>query len=301
MTYLRKITSLALFSLTLTACTSETAIDRAGADIGLLQEGGKSVTSFKTPEGFKRGDKLVAYEGPGWESDKVGYRIYLDGRNALDIFGKRTTPIILQNVGRGDDYHAMADWGMDILKVGNSLGAGGFGVFENNAVRQIGNAAAYSANVVSDDNDMAAMRVTHFGSEACGADVSGTYTIKAGERLTHIDIDGDCALPYAAGLIIHDGTTALASSGGPGWQYKARYGDQSLVPDGLGLALFFRGGDVQSIGQDNDDDYIVFKTGVKPHYVTGAAWTQEAGGLTSQTEFEGWLKSTQALLNASQK
>ncbi|WP_409432034.1 DUF4861 family protein [Litorimonas sp. RW-G-Af-16] len=292
----------------LAACSNATSTndqssktDRAGADIGLLQEGGQSVKSFTTPEGFKRGDKLVAYEGPGWESDKVGYRIYLDGRNALDIFGKRTAPIVLSTVGRGDDYHAMADWGMDILKVGNSLGAGGFGVFDNGEVRQIGDAASYQAEILADDMDKAVLRVTHNKSETCGGDVSGTYTINAGERLTHIDISGDCALPYAAGLIIHDGTSSLVSGGSSGWQYKARYGDQSLVPDGLGLALFYRGEDVSAVSADADDDYIVFKTDRSPRYVTGAAWVQEDGGIQSQAEFLTWLQATQAKLNATAK
>ncbi|WP_300977302.1 DUF4861 family protein, partial [Flavobacterium sp.] len=30
----------------------------------------------------------IRYEGPGWESNKIGYRLYLDWRNAIDIFGK---------------------------------------------------------------------------------------------------------------------------------------------------------------------------------------------------------------------
>jgi len=80
------------------------SVDRAAADIGDLRYGGKQVTSILMPEGFKRGDKIVAYEGPGWESDKVAYRIYLDGRNALDIFGKKTPDLVLSKVGRGDDY-----------------------------------------------------------------------------------------------------------------------------------------------------------------------------------------------------
>src|SRR6478735_11625782 len=28
----------------------------------------------------------IRYEGPGWESNKIGYRLYLDWRNAIDIF-----------------------------------------------------------------------------------------------------------------------------------------------------------------------------------------------------------------------
>lgn len=64
------------------------------------------------------------YEGPGWENDLIAFRTYFDERNGIDIFGKRTSDMVLNQVGVNDNYHSLADWGMDILKVGNSLGAG---------------------------------------------------------------------------------------------------------------------------------------------------------------------------------
>jgi len=65
-------------------------------------------------------------EGPAWENDKVGFRIYFDVRNGKDIWGKTTTRMVLDEVGTdtSKNYHEQADWGMDILKVGASLGAG---------------------------------------------------------------------------------------------------------------------------------------------------------------------------------
>src|SRR5690606_41170855 len=65
---------------------------------------------------------LIRYDGPGIESDKVAYRIYLDERNGFDIFGKKTPDLVLQDVGLDgfESYHHPAPWGMDILKVGAS-------------------------------------------------------------------------------------------------------------------------------------------------------------------------------------
>ena len=65
-------------------------------------------------------------EGPAWENDKVGFRLYFDVRNGKDIWGKTTTRMMMDEVGldTAKNYHAQADWGMDILKVGKSLGAG---------------------------------------------------------------------------------------------------------------------------------------------------------------------------------
>lgn len=70
-------------------------------------------------------------DGPSWENDMVGFRHYLDGRNSKDLFGKINATLSPPNVGVNslgvteDNYHVMADWGRDILSVGNSVGIGG--------------------------------------------------------------------------------------------------------------------------------------------------------------------------------
>ena len=78
------------------------------------------------------------------ENDKVGFRLYLDGRNAKDIYGKRTSELVLKDIGLDesgtpvDNYHVLRDWGRDILQVGNSLGAGGLALFENDSLHRLG-------------------------------------------------------------------------------------------------------------------------------------------------------------------
>ncbi len=89
-------------------------------------------------------------EGPGWENEKVGFRNYFDLRNGMDIFGKRTGDMVLDGVGVNEktefngeiyveeDYHALNDWGMDILKVGNSLGAGAIALLRDGELHRVG-------------------------------------------------------------------------------------------------------------------------------------------------------------------
>ncbi|RKM91631.1 DUF4861 domain-containing protein, partial [Aquimarina sp. BL5] len=72
--------------------------------------------------------KIFQMEGPAWENDKVGFRMYFDPRNGIDIFGKTTSNLTLSTVGILGDYHTKESWGMDILKVGNSLGAGAIAI-----------------------------------------------------------------------------------------------------------------------------------------------------------------------------
>lgn len=80
----------------------------------------RNVDFVRVPDEHTDHSFFFRYEGPGWESYKVGYRFYLDWRNAIDIFGKKTPEMVLQNVGQDgfDSYHETAEWGMDILKVG---------------------------------------------------------------------------------------------------------------------------------------------------------------------------------------
>ena len=80
------------------------------------------------PTDFSK-QKLPPYltEGPAWENDKVGFRKYFDTRNTNDIWGKITSRMVLDEVGVNPAviYHNFdSAWGMDILKVGKSLGAG---------------------------------------------------------------------------------------------------------------------------------------------------------------------------------
>lgn len=83
-------------------------------------------------------------DGPAWENDKVGFRLYFDGRNAKDIFAKRRPGLVLENVGLDslgnpvDNYHVLEDWGRDVLQVGNSLGAGGLAMLKNDSLHRLG-------------------------------------------------------------------------------------------------------------------------------------------------------------------
>jgi hypothetical protein len=83
-------------------------------------------------------------DGPTWENDKVGFRHYLDGRNAKDVFGKKIPQISPENVGIDtdgaveDNYHVMHDWGRDVFPVGNSVGLGGFALLVDNEINRLG-------------------------------------------------------------------------------------------------------------------------------------------------------------------
>ena len=102
----------------------------------------ETLTATDVPKNL--GFQKYQTDGPTWENDKVGFRHYLDGRNAKDIFGKRIAQISPEDVGIGeggtveDNYHTMHDWGRDIFPVGNSVGLGGIALLVGDEVERLG-------------------------------------------------------------------------------------------------------------------------------------------------------------------
>ena len=102
-------------------------------------------------------------EGPAWENDKVGFRIYFDPRNGIDIFGKTVSDLVLDSVGLKGNYHKLSDWGMDILKVGNSLGAGSVGIILNDSLVRLGATALTRFDLVAEGPVRAIFNLTYEG------------------------------------------------------------------------------------------------------------------------------------------
>lgn len=106
-------------------------------------------------------------DGPTWENDKIGFRHYLDGRNAKDIFGKKIANITPENVGisdRGaveDNYHVMSEWGRDIFPVGNSVGLGGYAMLVDNEIHRLG----ITSNDTLNNIEKTSFKIVYEGSE----------------------------------------------------------------------------------------------------------------------------------------
>jgi hypothetical protein len=93
-------------------------------------------------------------DGPSWENDKVGFRHYLDGRNAKDVFGKRVSYMSPETVGINragaaeDNYHVMEEWGRDVMAVQNSIGIGGVAMLKRDSLMRLGVTVNDSVNNV---------------------------------------------------------------------------------------------------------------------------------------------------------
>ncbi len=102
-------------------------------------------------------------EGPAWENDKIGFRNYLDQRNSMDIFGKITGKMVLDSVGvaGAPSYHEPNAWGMDILMVGTSLGAGGIAYLFNDSIYRVGDSGSGTYQVLFEGSQRSRFKLTY--------------------------------------------------------------------------------------------------------------------------------------------
>lgn len=274
-------------------------VQQGATKIGETFQGGRfePAARLDAPANHSIHDNLIAMEGPAWESDRVGYRLYLDSRNVTDVYGKKQPELVLHRIGLGqDDYHAEAAWGMDVLKVGDALGVGGLGVIRGAMAEQIGPVDAISAAVEANGPVLAAVRVDDRGVQLPQGktDLTARYEIAAGSRLTWVTARAGAGAPLAAGLVKHSGVSVLQSAGGGDWAYVATWGPQAENKDDLGLALFYRVGEAQP-ADDGRSLYVRFNDPQQVRYAFSAVWTKD-GDIHDQQAFRAELDSTLAEL-----
>ncbi len=269
----------------------------------------ENVTNLKVPAIHTDHDALFKYEGPGWESEKVGYRFYLDWRNATDIFGKKYDKLILDQVGthdtvaKDDSYHSMQEWGMDIFKVGSSLGIGSIGMWADDKVNMVSKTDSVICSIPYTGPIEATVNTKYYGWQVGDKkyDLNSSFSISAGSRLTKCELQiSNDAENIITGLAKYKGTELMKSNFKTGWNYLALYGNQTLVNenDKLGIVVFYKAEDLLELSED-ELSYIIK---LKPNngdvtYYFAAAWEQEENGIKNISGFKKYLDETLITLN----
>jgi rhamnogalacturonyl hydrolase YesR len=259
----------------------------------------REVPNFVVPPTHALHDPLFPIEGAGWESDRVGYRIYLDKRAINDIFGKKLPAPVLHRIGQGGpSYHDENDWGMDVWKVGDSLGAGGVGVLRGGMATQLGDMKRMTATVAASGPVLADLRVISEGWMLDGKpkSLAADFTIAAGSRLSLNTASASPGTPLVAGFGKFPDTVFIQSRRGA-WGYIASWGRQSENgKDDVGVALFYPVAEIARTGDDGRSYFVVFRNPARARYAFAAAWAREPGGLPDEASFRAWLDRTAAEL-----
>jgi hypothetical protein len=263
----------------------------------------KNVDYLRVPPEHKDHSWFIRYEGPGWESDKVGYRFYLDQRNATDVFGKITPEMVLQNVGQDgfDSYHELQPWGMDVMKVGKSLGLGSIGTLIGNSVSRVEVTDSVTCRILENGAVYSALETRYLGWKIGErkVDVQSVISIHGGTRLTkqELTLKGDpenictgIVKDKAAPLIIEKGNAKK-------YGYLATWGKQSLNGDELGLAVFFSPDCYSAFTEDEFSHVVKLKPSHgKLTYYFMAAWVKEPNGIKTEESFRAHLENIATVL-----
>ena len=285
---------------------AELSIRTGGEWKGHIYEGGKfeNISFLRVPDEHTDHSFYIRYEGPGWESDKVGYRFYLDWRNAADIFGKKVDTLVLQDVGQDgfDSYHEIGPWGVDILKVGESLGIGSIGYWLNDKAERVAVTDSIYCEINYSSILESRITTTYFGW-AVGdhkTNLISKLSIQAGSRMTRHDLEVSEALDnLCTGIVkLPDAEYIIPESAKGEWTWLATYGKQTLQNDLLGMAILYKTKDLIRLTEDEDDWAVILKPSEnKLTYYYLAAWEQETGGIKSKHEFVDYLNVQTEVLN----
>ncbi|MGD8238060.1 MAG: DUF4861 family protein [Armatimonadota bacterium] len=245
------------------------------------------------------------YEGPGWESNIIAYRLYLDARNATDVFAKTEPTLSLDTFATpGHDYHEPSEAGVDVLHVGDALGVGGFALLRDGRVMRP-EVCVRAARVVARGPVRAVVEVTygrwpagHAGREA---DVTSRFTIWANHRWTEhrLVVEGLKDFRPTTGIVKIDGTgQPVRAVRGKG--YLGTWGPQSDHGDDLGLGIVYRTSDLAMSAEDESNHLLVFKgIGTRPVvWWFLAAWEKEPDAVTTLPAFASMLQRLEARLTA---
>lgn len=251
----------------------------------------KNVGELQAPDSLTDHSYYIRYEGPGWENGQIAYRLYLDWRNAIDIFGKKVDSLVLPYVGQDgyDSYHEAAPWGQDILKAGKAMGIGGYG-------REVGDTIVHFQKVESTyakiDNleDRSTVNISYKGWKT-GDDIIDLHTqlsIYPQDRYTKAELTPSKEINGICTGIVKFKDIPLFKKSGAKWAYMATYGTQTLVndTDKLGMAIFYKTDEVAAQKEGANDHLLLFKPTTKTltYYFLGA-WDQEKNGIQNKEDF----------------
>ena len=256
-------------------------------------------------------DPFFQLEGPGIENDKVAFRTFFDPRNGKDIYGKTTDQMILDRAGIGSSWHQLSDWGMDILRVGQSLGAGGLGVIEDGKLYRLGDADEITYQELYSGALESSHRLEFKGWDAGSRKIDGSerLTLTKGKYYYRNDIGlSDTTLTLAVGIPSFKSDSVTFRKHNDLFSSISTYENQADGTDSkLGLAVLFSSdqyvdhGSTDTTGTVSDTHYVALKGQHETRIYFFACWELSDVYFSKRSNFEEYLqKEADKLSNAIQ-
>jgi len=242
------------------------------------------------------------YEGIGWESEHIAYRIHPDHRNSIGVFGKQEPVLSLDKFAASvadKGYNHLEVWGVNVLNGGESFGCGGFGLWHKDKLVNLDDNVARYTRIIADGPIRSVVQVIYDGLDVGGQKlrVTATYSIFAGQRWTRcaVKVDGaDSPVKTAVGLIQSDaGKLTRDEKNGIFYTWGAQ--SHRDKPDDLGMAVIYPTESFDSF-RENDKSgahVAVLNPGADNEiaYWFMAAWSSGEIGVKKEKEFKDMVSS----------
>ncbi|RNA63758.1 DUF4861 domain-containing protein [Chryseobacterium nematophagum] len=254
----------------------------------------KNVQELTIPESHTDHSTYIRYEGIGLENNQIGYRLYLDWRNATDIFGKKITALSLPEVGQDgfESYHHDAPWGQDILKSGRTIGVGSYGRYdEQNDYVETFKMVKNTTAKVTNTKEVSFATIDYNGWKTWGdvIDLHSKLSIFPKDRFVKVDLTLSASISgLCTGIVaIKSIPVKQRTSKNKKWGYIATYGNQTETKkdDNLGMVVFYPLENFDKYVKTKSTHTIVFKKTKNVSYYFMGAWSLEPNGLTTEDSF----------------
>lgn len=255
------------------------------------------------------------FEGLGWESENIAFRIYFDPRNAIDIYGKRRRSLQLRLYATPEyPYHDESPEGRDIFRVGGAIGLGAVAAWVDGKVVKAADVKERTWRIINVGPVRAVVELEYRDWEL------GEKTINARSRIIMwagehgfyhtIEIDPQSSATIVTGIPLRGDIPLMRSGSGEkgGAAWMGTWGEQVLGPGatatemiaGQNLGLAIVAADQKTEFAEDQVNYLLKLTpqnGQVAWYAM-AAWDQEnKGGVKSPTtESTGAITSKDAFL-----
>jgi hypothetical protein len=214
--------------------------------------------------------------------------------------------MVLDEAGIMDqNYHELDDWGMDILKVGNSLGAGAIAIGIGDSVYRVGPAEEAGFRLISEGPIRSVFDLTFRGVPAGDRtyDVVHRISIYAGDHFYRSqvwvdDLQGDEVL-YTGIVDMHD--LPVFEEETEGFKIFGTHGNQGFNDEILGLGLiipksqFLHYKAAPESGEGVVDTHMTalqLVDGIPAEYAFAAGWEHQDTGFSSDFYFKDVLKKS---------
>lgn len=255
--------------------------------------------------------KIFQMEGPAWENDVVAFRNYFDARNGNDIFGKVTSEMVMDICGLKDGpiYHNMQPWGMDILKVGNSLGAGAIALETTTGLHRIGPNCDGTYKLIKEGplQSIFELKYENVKIDDQVGTVINKVSIQAGKPYfkSSVTVDGFDNAKLVTGIVnLHSEESYTGST--EDFSYMYTHDKQAYNEEMLGLAIITKQNTISTMATPEEGEgivqtfYTTFDLSNQPvNYYFMAGWELQDKKWADKEAFEAGIVKEATELTAS--